>query len=475
MSQIVGRKKEQKTLKNMLESPKAEFLAIHGRRRVGKTHLIKNFCDNDSNIFVYITGIKDGTLKDQLTAATMAMGEALLPYIHLQPSKNWMEFFDQLTKLLNNLSKRVVLFFDEVPWLATRKSKFLNALDYYWNRHWSHNKAIKLIVCGSSASWILKNIINNKGGLHNRITRRMNLEPFNLKETKDYLENMGVVLTLNQLLLVYMVMGGIPYYLNYVEKGQSALQIIENIAFSSQGLFYGEFDNLFASLFDAKDDYINIVKVIAKHQYGVSQETIIKEAKISKGGNLIRRLEDLENTHFIMSFLSHDRKRKGKYYRLIDEYTLFYLRWIAPLKETTQKLNKTQGYFKAFSQTPQWKGWTGYAFETVCLRHLAQILKALDIPENAQASSWYNPKAQIDLVFLCPDKTTRLCEIKYREEPIRIDKALLESFNRKKEIYIAGTKTTNQVYFDLIVSTDIIDNEYARDIAKIVTIKDLFQ
>lgn len=189
-TQVIGRQKEIEILKNLFQSNTPEFLAIYGRRRVGKTHLVRTFFKNKSCYFFNATGTYKAPLKQQLKEFANELGQLFLHGAEIKGASNWFAAFELLTKMINEqISKRkkIVLFFDEFPWMATPRSKLLQALEYYWNRHWSQNNRIKLIICGSAASWIIGNIINNKGGLHNRLTKTILLEPMNLKESKELL------------------------------------------------------------------------------------------------------------------------------------------------------------------------------------------------------------------------------------------------------------------------------------------------
>ncbi|MCX6790784.1 MAG: ATP-binding protein, partial [Candidatus Gribaldobacteria bacterium] len=258
---ILGREEEVETLQQMYESNKPEFLALYGRRRVGKTFLIRQFFKDKKGLFFNVTGTKNGTFVEQLAHFGDQVGKTFYNGAALATPKTWDAAFKLLTNTLEKVqAKKIVLFFDEIPWMATRRSRLLQNLDYYWNQYWSSDVRIKLIICGSSASWIINKIINNKGGLHNRITKKICLEPFNLQETKAYLNSLGIQIKNQQILLLYLVTGGVAYYLSSVEKGLSAAQLIEKIAFNEKSMLFSEFDNLFSSLFDHADICIQIIQ-----------------------------------------------------------------------------------------------------------------------------------------------------------------------------------------------------------------------
>lgn len=395
--------------------------------------------------------------------------------------------FELLTEAIEKQvpkNKTVVLFFDEFPWMVTHKSNLLKALEYYWNRHWSLDRRIKLIICGSAASWIIKNIINNKGGLHNRLTQSIQLEPMNLKVTKNFLHHMGVKLSESHIAQIYMVTGGIPYYLSRVTKGLSATQVIEELAFTKGSFLFKEFDNLYASLFDDADSYIEIVRAIASKKHGVGQEELFGKIKLSsKGGTVIKKLKDLEHTGFIISFKPFSHQKKGIYYKVIDEYSLFYFNWIEPIKETLLHKGLRKGYWQQSQKTPAWRAWSEYAFEAICYKHITQISKALSISATAIPSTWrYSPTkqsgepgAQIDLLFDRDDNAITLCEIKYTEEPFSIDKDYFQKLQQKMDVFKKITKTKKLLFLAIISTSGLKKTIYSEEmISGLATLGDLF-
>jgi len=484
---LVGRDEEIQILENLYGSKKPEFLALYGRRRIGKTYLIRQFFANKKSLFFNTTGSKDGTLKEQINHFTDEISEVFYKGIKLQATKSWDETFKLLTRAIKEQApkdKKIVLFFDELPWMATKNSRLLQALDYYWNQHWSNDGRILLIVCGSSASWIVKKIINNKGGLHNRITRQIRLEPFNLSQTKQFLMDMGIKLSNRHILLLYMALGGIPYYLTQLEKGLSACELIERIAFSKNSFLLNEFDNLFSSLFDDGKTHVEIVKLIAKNHYGIGERKLLEElGQYSVGTNGKRRLEALEQAGFIRSFKPLFHKKKGTYYRVIDEYTLFYLRWLEPIKSSLQQESLDPGNWQAMQTTPEWYSWQGYAFENVCCKHLSKIRRALNINPTAMAGTWrYAPHkhskqrgAQIDLLFDRKDDAISICEIKYTNEPFELTKDYVEALNRKLDVFRENTRTKKQLFISMVSANGLKNNYYVEDlISGVVTLDDLF-
>ena len=481
IQKIIGRKKELSILKEAFKSPRAEFLAIYGRRRVGKTFLVKNFFDSQPCLFVYVSGMKNSPLKQQLKNFTKVLESVWFQGIAV-PS-NWLEAFETLTHLIENSDKKqkIVVFLDELPWLATPKSKMLEALDYYWNRYWSNNSKIKLIVCGSAASWMIKNIIYNKGGLYNRITRQFRLEPFSLKETKDFLSSNRVQLNYRHVLEIYMVTGGVPYYLTHLRQKLSAAQNIDAMAFQPQGILYQDFEILFASLFDDEHQYTDIIRVVAEHRYGIMQEELLKQCKhVTSGGRGIEKLKNLEAAGFLTSFLSDGRRKKGIYYRLIDEYSAFYLKWIEPLKKSSQKFSKIS--WSRLRESPSWKSWSGYCFETICFKHVDQIRNALNLDETAIAKTWKHKGkgleqgAQIDLLFDRSDDSITICEIKYTDKPFAIDKPYFSILKNKIESYKIQTQTLKQIFLAMITTSGLKKTIYSEELeTQVVKLNQLFE
>jgi AAA+ ATPase superfamily predicted ATPase len=487
MDKILGRHKEIELFQSILRSNVPEFLAVYGRRRVGKTFLIRNYFSNAKDVMFFdATGSKNTPMSDQIENFMTRIGEVF--YNGLNPAKEtkWKNVFKALTDAMRALpkEKKIILFFDEFPWMVTPKSRLLGVLDYFWNQYWSKDDRVKLIICGSSASWIIDNIINNKGGLHNRITQRLLLEPLTLNATKKFLTQTGFKITNKQVVDLYMVTGGIPYYLTKFRKDFSVPQNIEHIAFKKNAFLLGEFDNLFSSLFEKADIYIDIIRFIAKSRYGTSQEEIfstIKEAP--KGGETLKKLKALEEAGFIKSFKPFSHQKRGLYYRVVDEFTSFYLQWIEPLKQTLFSQGVGESYLENEMRTPRWMSWAGYAFESVCYKHLVQIIRCLNISPASLPHTWrYVPRsgspdrgAQIDLLFDRPDNAITLCEIKYSYGPYTLDKEYIEILHRKAEVFQTRTKTQKQIFMAIIASHGLKNNFYTDQISNVVTLEDLFK
>ncbi len=481
---IIGRRKEQELLRELVESNKSEFIAVYGRRRVGKTYLIKNLISSFPCLFFHVTGIQKGAIQVQLKEFAKQIGKAFYQSPSIIPQKNWFDTFEDLTDAINEVPKdqTIVLFFDEFPWMATPRSKILMALELYWNRYWVFDKRVKLVICGSSTSWIINNIINNKGGLHNRVTRTIHLQPFSLHETESYLKEHQIKLNRKQILDLYTVLGGVPLYWSFIRKGRSAHQCIDELCFQKNGPLVNEFERLFESLFEDPKPYIELIRFIADHRYGIGQSELIALSKLPNGGGTIDRLHQLEEAGFVTSLIPYGHKDRGVYYVMDDEYSLFYLRWIEPHLKTIAKKETNEGFWLSLSNQSCWKAWAGYAFESICYKHINQIRRALRIDPSARAGTWrYVPRlkdqegAQIDLLFDRLDGVITVCEIKCSEHPFAIDKPYCQELLRKMEVFKKQTRTKKELFFSMITTMGLKKTIYSEEIvSNQATLEDLY-
>lgn len=483
---IIGRREEKKVLKTRLASKESEFIAVYGRRRVGKTCLIKDAIESSALHSIEITGLKDGNTHSQLDIFLRAFIKTFQPIYTLAQSNGWMEAFEMLTKAIDQLSKKkpFVIFLDELPWLATAKSGLLQALDHFWNTEWVNRQNIKLIVCGSAASWILDNIINAQGGLHNRLTTSILLKPFDILETSEFLTSRSIHMNATQTLDLYLVVGGVPFYLKAIENGLSIAQNINQLCFTQNGLLYGEFNRLYSSLFNNSEVYIEIIRAISQQSQGVEQGTLESQLKLStSGGTLTKRLNELEAAGFIISFVPYGREKKGVYYRIIDEYTLFYLRWIEPVTNRIKLATSQMTYWQSKCQTAAWKSWVGYAFEAFCYKHIDRIVKAMKIHSGFEIGTWrYTPKAknekgvQIDLLLDRDDGVINLIEIKHSQHPFRITKQYATDLGDKVDVFREKLNIKKQIYLTMITTSGLLPNVYVDElVSNQLTLEDFFQ
>lgn len=468
---LVGRVAEQEALKEYIASDKSEFLAVYGRRRVGKTFLIKESLNNKFTF--QLTGLANAGLQMQLrnfNAAIQKYGK--IPYPQID---TWFDAFEQLTHLLEQSHKKEkkILFLDELPWMDTHRSGFISALEHFWNGWASARSDIFLIVCGSATSWMINKLINNHGGLHNRITRRMLIEPFTLGECEAFYKANKMAVTRYQILESYMILGGIPFYLSLMEKGKSLSQNIDALCFAKNGALREEFSSLYASLFKHSENHIRIVESLTKKTKGMTREEILTATKLPDGGGVTKTLEELEQCGFIRKYNAFDKKNKYQLFQLVDFYTLFYLSFIRNHK------NDDEHFWLNSIDSARHRAWSGYAFEQVCTSHVTQIKNKLGITGVlTHVASWRSqksdPGAQVDLLIDRNDKVINLCEMKFANTEYVIDKKQDENLRNKKGTFIQETKTRKSVHLTMVTTYGIKQNEYAGSIQSEVKMDDLF-
>jgi len=459
---MIGRKKEIEVLANAYNSAKPELIAVFGRRRVGKTYLIGSFFAG--KIDFELTGLKDGNKEQQLRNFAYSLKDAQKSATLPTPPIDWLEAFHQLKTHLESLGgseRRKVVFIDELPWIANGKSDFLTGFSYFWNSY-AAKANIVVVICGSATAWMMQKVINNKGGLHNRVTRRIHLHAFTLAETEAYFLERNIVFDRYQLLLLYMTMGGIPHYLDQVEGGKSAVQNIDQICFHVDGLLRTEFENLYSSLFSNPERYEKIIAALSATWKGMSRSDIIAKTKILDGGGLTTMLQELEQSGFISSYIPFGKKKKDMLFRLTDSYSLFYLKFIRdiPANETIS--------WQSLSQTQMWITWSGYAFENICLQHIDNIKAALGIAgvHANQYSFLAKPTeetegAQIDLLIDRQDNVISLCEVKFYNDELVLTKVDADNLRRKKSIFRHVTGTKKQIFIVLITTFGLIKNKHS--------------
>ena len=463
-NQFVGRVDEWKLLEKAWLSERPEMIAVIGRRRVGKTFLIRSFFKNAFDF--EITGIQHAQTQEQLYNFKLQLEKVAQNALPIEQPKDWLSAFALLIKHLESLdkNKRKVVFIDELPWLATTRSGFLRALSYFWNS-WADSENIVVIICGSAASWMIQKVVNDKGGLHNRITRRIFLKPFTLAETEAFLSAKKIQLDRYQILQLYMAMGGIPHYLDEIEGGRSATQNIDQICFSDSGILKDEFDRLYPALFENSENHISVIRALAKKHKGLNRQDLIKGSRLSDGGGLTKVLDELVASGFISKYFPFGTAKKKVIYRLTDEYSLFYLYFIE------NKNHEEALVWQKFSQTQSYVTWSGYAYENICLKHIPNIKKSLEIGGIYSESSVYYKKAdaslggvQIDLVIDRNDKVINLVEIKFYADEFALSKSTAADLRKKMSIFRQATKTKKQLFLVLITTFGLVQNQYSMDL-----------
>lgn len=474
---FIGREKEKKILQEALETSEAEMVAVIGRRRVGKTYLIKNMYQ--SRMVFDITGLQNATIEQQLGHFNHTLSQHTKFSLPLQQANNWLEAFRILAMVLDatvtDWQEKKVVFFDELPWLAKKDSGFITGLDYFWNS-WALNRNITVVVCGSSASWMIQNLVNNTGGLYNRITRRIFMQPFTLDEVKQYFMAKRFNFTNHEIVELYMAMGGIPHYLKEVKRGKSAIQNIDDICFAENGLLRDEFSKLYFSLFENAEKHMAIIRTLSNSRQGLTRQQIVRSARITENGNTTKVLEELEQSSFITSYLPYGKVKKDMMYRLTDEYSLFFLHFIEK-----NGLNGS-GTWHFLSQTQEYKTWSGYAFENICLKHVSAIKKALGITGvYTQASTFYQKAtesqrgAQIDLLLDRADNIINVFEIKYYNGEVTLTKEQADTLRRRLWTFAEASKTRKRLSLVMITAFGLTKNMHSLGLIEAdLTLDDLF-
>ena len=454
---FIGREAEKQILLKAYQHSESRFVAIFGRRRVGKTYLIRHVF-TDKTTF-YMTGLSNVMGKQQLVNFHTALQRqgGHFPKV----PQNWFFAFQNLIDFLEaSTHAKKLVFLDELPWLATKKSDFLSALEHFWNSWASARPDVLLVVCGSSASWMVNELIKNKGGLHNRVTDRIRLEPFNLGETEAFLRSRNPHIDRYSIVQLYMVMGGIPFYLDAVSEQESAAQNIERICFSRNGILREEFTFLLQSLFSKAEQHIGILTALVSKNKGLTRNQIVTSTKLHNSGRLTLMLAELEESGFVQSYIPFGKNKRDMLYRVSDFYTAFYFKFI---KNTT--LLAENNWLNAI-ESGQMQAWKGYAFEQVCLNHIRQIKRALGIQGVvSQVAAWQNTEgdtgAQIDLLIDRKDRVINVFELKFSENPFTITHTYATQLAQKIAIFKEKTATKKSVSLAMLTPFGVQNNAYS--------------
>ena len=478
---FVGRETQLKELRDVFNSNSPEFVVVYGRRRVGKTFLIREAANN--NFTFYFTASDNISKSRQL--ANFA-DELVRQFRQVSPLSftSWFEAFSKLGDFIEGLPKKQnkIIFLDEVPWADTPKSYFLQALENFWNVRCAFHTDIKLVVCGSATSWILNKIIGNRGGLYGRVTHKFRIEPFNLYESSLYFKAKGFQYSMKDIAEIYMVMGGIPYYFSLMKKDLSLIKNIDRLFFEQDAPLAKEFNYLYSSIYKKPALYLNVVKILATVGKGMTRKQLIKKLNIIGNGGFTSVLRELEECGFIRSYLPFeisarkktDKNSPSKLYQLIDLYSLFYLRFI----NENQYFN--ENYWTINFRTPTLNVWRGISFEKLCLWHIPQIKEALGISGvDARLCSWTGSydgeKAQIDLLIDRKDNVVNICEMKFSSEEYVITKKYYQEFNHKLNIFLEATKTRKIPVVTFITTNGVKFNSYADLVQKQIELSQLFK
>lgn len=471
---IIGRNAEIELLNKMLHDDKSHFVAVYGRRRIGKTYLIRE-AFNYRFTFQH-SGLSEGSMNEQLFAFDSSLKDAGINI--KKKSKNWLEAFDKLKEIIRNSNeKRKIIFIDELSWMDTPKSDLMVALENFWNGFASARKDIVLIVCASATSWMLSKVVHNKGGLYNRLTQQIHLQAFCLRECEEYIQSEGLALNREQILQYYMIFGGVPYYWGFIKKGLSLAQNIDNTLFVKNAPLRDEFKYMYASVFKNPETYIKIIETLGTKKVGLTREELIKLTGLSNSGDLTGKLEELESCGFIRKYYAFGMKKKNAVYQLIDCFTLFHFKFL-------QDEPTDEHFWTNQINTPAVNTWMGLAFERVCMQHVAQIKNKLGISGVlTEINSWYckaDPDrgvfgSQIDMLITRKDQVINLCEMKYSGSEYTITEKVDKSIRNKINDLRVLTNTKYAIYPTIITTYGLVNNSYSDSIQSVITLDDLFQ
>ncbi len=458
--EIVGRIEEQDILNSCLKSNKAEFVAVYGRRRVGKTYLIKEYFDNRFSF--YASGVNKTSIKMQLKNFSFALKDYGLN--NDGEIKDWMEAFRLLRVLLeqNNIyrevqSKKRIIFLDEVPWLDGKRSDFKAALDLFWNTYASTQNDLVLIVCGSATSWIINNMIKDEGGFYNRLTRTIHLMPFSLNECFMYSQFLNLHYQKSQVVECYMIFGGIPYYWQLLDNCKSLAQNVDILCFKENGALFYEYDTIFKSLFTKKGKHKDVIEALMKKGIGMQRSELASYSNIGNGKSLTTALNELTECGFIRSYDNYCYNKNGKFFQIIDPFILFAKSFL---------LNPKFDSWLSYINTPSYYSWSGHAFEILCLNNILAIKKELGISgvmtkECSWRSKISNPSSQIDLLIERKDNVINICEIKYSLGEFEISKDFEQVLLNKIQSFHNETGTKKQLVLTFITLNGLKHNEYS--------------
>ncbi|MDO4367285.1 MAG: ATP-binding protein [Bacteroidales bacterium] len=483
---LVGRKHNLKLLKEYIDSERSEFVAVYGRRRVGKTFLIR-YAAGD-NFSFYVTGVHGATKDVQLTNFAIAL-QKYSGSENLNIRKNWILAFYELSKYLESLPQgKKIIFIDELPWMDTAKSGFISSLENFWNSWAALRDDVKLFVCGSATSWMINNLIKNRGGLHNRLTHHLTLQPFTLNECDEYFKTYGFAYSQKQVADCYMAMGGVPYYMTLMDRSKSVAQNIDSLFFSKDAPLKDEFNDLYKALFKNASPHINIVTALAAKGIGLTRKELIQETDLTDNGAFSTVLEELEQCGFIRVYQPFEnssqpcnkRVKSNALYQLVDFYTLFYFKFI--------KNNRygDEHFWLNSLNSPMFNTWCGLSFELLCMMHITQLKDALGISGvQTRVCSWRSKGsgsgvdsregAQIDLLIDRKDETVNICEIKYYKEQFEISKDYEERLQNKLNRFAKETKTNKSLLLTMITANGIKHNSHSDIVQKEIVLEDLFK
>lgn len=465
---IVGRELEKAKLSTALNSHRSELIAVYGRRRIGKTYLTREFY-RDRIIFSF-TGLNGEARPAQIENFMLKLLEVTPLFKEEKQPENWLEAFSKLKLFLKGIrqtKKKKVIFIDEFPWADSQRSGFLPAFENFWNDYCTTRSDLILVVCGSAASYMVKKIIRNRGGLHNRITRKIKLEPFTLAETHAFLKYKGIALPEIEILKVYMALGGVAEYLEHLESGDSAVTAIDRLCFQKGAQLENEYDDIFISLFEEDSYHEKIIAALANGpKKGITREELLNQLALTSGGSFSKSLKELMLSGFVLKYDSFTDNRKTTLYRIYDEFCSFHLQFMVPFKGSR---------WTQIFQKQEYTSWCGYAFETICLKHVSELKKALKCDQiESKNYSWSNDKAQVDLVIDRSDGIVNLCELKFYNDEFTVSADYAMKLRNKETQFRTSTGTKKGLYTTMVTTWGVKGTHSVGLVAESVTMGALF-
>ena len=477
---MTGRTREVFELTGLYNRDKAELVAIYGRRRVGKTYLVdETFKDRITFRHAGLSPVEESgqpagnSLKKQLQAFYYSLLAHGMKKDHCPA--DWLEAFFMLEMYLQNVDdgSRQLIFLDELPWMDTAKSGFITAFEAFWNS-WACFRNVMVIVSGSATTWIRDKLINNHGGLYGRVTYEIKLEPFTLGECEELFRERSIRLSRYDIVQSYMIFGGIPYYLNYFQRGRSLAQNVDDLFFLKGAKLRQEFDRLFSSVFGNPDMMKAIVRALSKRNMGCTRKEIADTTGYTEGGTLTGALKALIASDFVIKYVPFGCGKRECYYKLTDPFCLFYLRFVA---NTT---SIPDGFWQQNSSLQRIVSWRGFAFENVCFNHVAQIKTALGISGiSSEQSAWTGTGkdksgTQIDLIISRKDNVVNMCEIKFYSDVVTVDKKYDKLLRERRSLLQEAIPKRSMIHNTLITTYGIKENEYRWSFDTVITMDDLF-
>ena len=463
---MIGRISEQDNLRRMANSEESEFVAVYGRRRVGKTYLVRETFEGEFT-FVH-SGLSRTKMRGQLQAfrnSLKAYGHVKCPALH-----NWLDAFEELKKVIvQSRHDRKIVFIDEMPWMDTPRSSFVPALEFFWNSWASARKDILLVICGSATSWIINKIIRNHGGLHNRVTEQIALEPFTLAECEQYAVSRGLQLSRPQIAELYMVFGGVPFYWHFLQRGMSPAQSVDDLVFSAKGKLRNEFNDLYESLFKTSEPYVRIVTALGRSERGLTRDELGRASNVPTSGHYTKYLEELVQCGFLMRVGTIDKGRNDSVYQLIDPFTLFWLRFSAEIS------SHEPGFWTHSLGTGRYHDWRGHAFERLCLQHVGAVKRALQIGGlSARVCAYRDASVQIDLIIDRRDGIADLCEMKCTDEPYVLDEDEAGKLIARRSALGRRLGGRKAVHVILVSASGLKPNKWSNEVVRTVDLNELF-